>query len=66
MIYDFVDVRVSFLMTVRSPQSELYNSRYDHFGGTHRVQIIVRLKFVANALRTFLSLELMNLAANIH
>jgi hypothetical protein len=38
--YDFVDLRDSFPKTPRSPQSELYNSRYDRFGGSRRVQII--------------------------
>ena len=42
-------------MTPRTLQLEFYNSRYGHFGGTHRVRIIAQLKFAANALRTVLS-----------
>jgi hypothetical protein len=53
--YEFVDLRVSFSMTVISLQSEFYNSRYGHFGGTRRVQIITRLKFASNAPQTALS-----------
>jgi hypothetical protein len=32
--YDFVDLIVSVPKTLRSPQSEFYNSRYGQFGGT--------------------------------
>jgi hypothetical protein len=42
---DFVDLLDSFPKTQRSPQSELYNSRYDRFGGSRRVRIIARLNF---------------------
>jgi hypothetical protein len=52
---DFVDLQDSFLKTPRSPQSELYNSRYGRFGGSRHVQIIARLNFAAKALRTVLS-----------
>jgi hypothetical protein len=52
---DFVDIRDSFPKTPRSPQSELYNSRYGRFGGSHRVRIIAQLNFVAKAPRTVLS-----------
>ena len=53
--YDFLDLRVSFPMTPRTLQSELYNSRYNRFGGTCRVQIIARLKFAGNTPWTVLS-----------
>jgi hypothetical protein len=46
---DFVDLRDIFLKTPRSPQSELYNSRYGRFGGSHRVRIITRLNFATKA-----------------
>jgi hypothetical protein len=52
---DFVDLRDRFPKTPRSPQSELYNSRYGHFGGSRRVRIIARLNFAAKAPRTVLS-----------
>jgi hypothetical protein len=55
MKYDFVDLRVSFPKTPRSPQSEFYNSRYGRFGRTHRVLIIARFNFAAKASRTVLS-----------
>ena len=42
-------------MTPRSLQSEFYNSRYDHFGETRQVWIIIQLKFASNAPRTVLS-----------
>jgi hypothetical protein len=42
-------------MTLRSLQSEFYNSRYGRFGGTHRMQVIAQLKFASNAPRTTLS-----------
>jgi hypothetical protein len=51
--YDFVDLRDSFPKTPRSPQSELYNSIYDRFGGSRRVQIIARLNFAAKAPELF-------------
>ena len=35
--YEFVDLHVSFPMTLRSLQLEFYNSIYGRFGGTHRV-----------------------------
>jgi hypothetical protein len=47
--YEFVDLQVRFPMTLRSLQSELYNSRYDRFGGTSQVRIIAQLKFASNA-----------------
>ena len=55
MKYEFVDLRVRLPMTSRSLQSEFYNSRYDHFGGTYRVWIIARLKFASNIPWTVLS-----------
>jgi hypothetical protein len=49
MKYDFVVVRVSCPKTPRSSQSEFYNSRYDHFGGSCRVRIIAQLNFAVKA-----------------
>ena len=53
--YEIVDLCVIFPMTPRLLELVFYNSRYGRFGGTHRVQIIARLKFAFNASRTILS-----------
>jgi hypothetical protein len=53
--FDFVYLQDSFPSTPRSPQLELYNSRYGHFGGSHLARIIARLNFAAKAPLTVLS-----------